>query len=120
MMSSVPGFSVEVRREGGAMVVAPSGELDLATVLQVREALNQRDGEALVVLDLRELSFMDSAGVQLVLEAHQRAEGDGVEFRVRRGPEKIQRLFDMTGLSRHLLWDDEGALGDQDGGSLDG
>ena len=116
-MSLVPGFSVDVRRERGAMVVAPRGELDLATVSQVREALDRRDGDRLVVLDLRGLSFMDSAGVQLVLEVHQRAVGDGIEFRVRRGRESVQRLFDMTGLSRHLLWDDEGALGVQDAGS---
>jgi anti-sigma B factor antagonist len=110
-MRSVPGFIVDVHREGGAVVVAPSGELDLVTVERVRLALREARETPVVavVLDLREVSFIDSAGLQLVLEEHRRAERDGVEFRIRRGPNNVQRLFVMTGLSRHLRWADEQA-----------
>lgn len=106
-MRSVPGFRVDVHREGAALVVAPSGEIDLATVGRVREALQHEREARVVVLDLREVSFIDSAGLQLVLEEHRRAARDGAELRIRRGPSNVQRLFVMTGLSRHLLWADE-------------
>jgi anti-anti-sigma factor len=102
------GFNVEVRRDGGRVVVAPSGELDLATVGQLRSALQRsRDAESLV-LDLHDVTFMDSVGVGLVLEEHRRAQDDGGDFRLRRGPEHIQRLLEMTGLAPRLRWDEDG------------
>ena len=119
-MRSVSGFSVDVRREGGALVVAPSGEIDLATVGRVRQALNDKGKAGVVVLDLREVSFIDSAGLQLVLEEHRRAARDGFELRIRRGPSNVQRLFVMTGLSRHLLWADKKAPAVVNGGRRGG
>jgi anti-sigma B factor antagonist len=119
-MRSVPGFSVDVHHEGGALVVAPRGELDLVTVERVRPALRDARETPLIVLDLREVSFIDSAGLQLVLEEHRRAERDGVELRIRRGPNNVQRLFVMTGLSRHLLWAGEQAPVIRSGGGGDG
>jgi anti-sigma B factor antagonist len=119
-MRSVPGFSVDVHREGGALVVAPSGELDLAAVERVRRALRDARRASVVVLDMREVSFIDSAGLQLVLEEHRRAERGGVELRIRRGPSNVQRLFVMTGLFRHLRWADEQARHIRNGVGGDG
>jgi anti-anti-sigma factor len=51
------------------------------------------------VLDLREVSFMDSAGLRLVLEASRA----GASFAVVRGPREVQRLFDLVGLDEGRL-----------------
>lgn len=117
-MRAAREFRVDVRRDGTAVVVAPSGQLDLASVIPLREALRQQVGCAVIVLDLRELSFMDSAGLHLILEEHRRAERVGVELRLVRAPERVQRLFELTGVSRHLLWVDEVPAPAQDGGSV--
>jgi anti-anti-sigma factor len=47
-----------------------------------------------VVLDLREVTFMDSAGLRLVLQNARAIDA----FSVVRGSREIQRLFDLVGL----------------------
>jgi anti-anti-sigma factor len=51
---------------------------------------------------------MDSVGLGLVIEEHRCAEREGGDFRLRRGPENVQRLFDMTGLAQRLRWEEDG------------
>jgi anti-sigma B factor antagonist len=98
------GFSVDVRRDGARLTVAPSGELDLATVGELRSALRRPGDHETLVLDLRDVTFMDSVGVGLVVEEHRRAEREGGDFQLRRGPDNIQRLFEITGLAPRLRW----------------
>ena len=97
-------FTVNVYRDRGAVVVAPRGELDLATVDQLRERLAEHESATVLVLDLRGLTFMDSSGVALVLEHQRRAEADGGDFRLVSGYGEVQRLFEVTGLVRRLRW----------------
>ena len=62
-------FDIDVSDDGALFVVAPSGELDLATVPSVREALARCSAtHHALVLDLREVTFMDSTGVRLLIE----------------------------------------------------
>jgi anti-anti-sigma factor len=95
-----PEFSVTRRPSGEAVVVAPVGEIDLATVDELAQALDAAREEAgSVVLDLREVTFMDSAGLRLVLEASLA----GGAFAVVRGPREVQRIFDLVGLDERRL-----------------
>lgn len=99
-MEPAPEFSVTRRPSGEAVVVAPVGEIDLATVDELAQALDAAREEAgSVVLDLREVTFMDSAGLRLVLEASRA----GGAFAVVRGPREVQRLFDLVGLDERRL-----------------
>ena len=99
-MEPAPEFSVTRRPSGEAVVVAPVGEIDLATVDELAQALDAAREEAgSVVLDLREVTFMDSAGLRLVLEASLAGEG----FAVVRGPREVQRIFDLVGLDERRL-----------------
>ena len=107
-MDGGPAFNVEVRREGARTIVAPRGELDLATAGQLRSALQRSRKGGPLVLDLRGVTFVDSVGLGLVIEEHRRAEREGDDFRLRRGPDKVQRLFEMTGLAPRLRWDEDG------------
>jgi anti-anti-sigma factor len=91
---------VEMRRDAAGLVVAPRGELDFSTV-PPREVLRRHSGTP-TVLDLRGVSFIDSAGLHLIFEEHQRAARGGIEFPLVRGPKTVQRLCEWTGLSRHL------------------
>lgn len=97
---------MEVRRDGEAVVVAPHGELDLGSVDQLRAALRRHDFVhcRAIVLDLSGVSFLDSSGLSLVLQEHQRCECDGLDFQLVPGPETVQRVFEMTGLAEHLVW----------------
>ena len=99
-MEQPPEFNVEARHEAGALVVAPSGEIDMATADRVADAL--RDGGAahdVVVLDLRGVTFLDTSGVRLVVAEQRRAQEEGHRFAVVRGPDTVQRIFTISGLS---------------------
>ena len=49
------------------------------------------------MLDLRELAFMDSAGVHTIVDASSRARRAGRRLLVLRGPANVDRLFALTG-----------------------
>ena len=92
-------FSVSHRRAGDAIVVAAAGEIDLATIEDLQSIVDAAAaGAERVVLDLRAVTFIDSAGLRLVLRS-SRAIG---AFSVVRGPQEVQRLFDLVGLDSRL------------------
>ena len=70
-------FDLTVTQEDGGWRVALRGELDLGSVERLERALDECGGD--VVLDLRGLTFMDSTGVRVLLEAAERA-GPGLRM----------------------------------------
>jgi anti-anti-sigma factor len=106
---AAPGnFDVLTNRDATQLVVAPRGEIDLATVDLVRETVERehQPGEA-IVLDLREVGFMDTSGLRYVLELTERAEQDGFGIRLVRGPGAVQRVFEVSGLEPRLPFVDD-------------
>jgi anti-anti-sigma factor len=99
-MEAGPDFSVTRWRAGGCVVVVPEGEIDLSTVDELQAELDAAAAEAAdVVLDLRAVSFIDSAGIRLVLETDRALKTAGSEFAVVRGAGgAVQRVFDLVGL----------------------
>jgi anti-anti-sigma factor len=87
----VPGCEVRVSfDDDGGIVLRVVGELDLATVSVLRDALSSIPaiGERRVVLDVSELAFISAAGVRLALEAQRRLARDGGQL-VLRGPSAL-------------------------------
>ena len=98
-------FRVEVHRDGAsAVVVAVSGELDLASGPELESELDQISGPdtQLLVIDLRNLDFMDSTGLSILVRAHQRLAGEGCEMSLVKGSQQVQRLLDLTGVAERL------------------
>jgi anti-sigma B factor antagonist len=108
-------FRVEVRNADAATVISVSGELDLASSPALEEELErvaQSDAQ-LVVVDLRNLEFMDSTGLSVLVRAHQRAEENGRRLGLVNGSQQVQRLLTLTGVADRLMLTDvpEGLLG---------
>ncbi len=106
-----PGnFDVATERLGPALVVAPRGEIDLATVDLVREAVERelQTGDDLVI-DFRGVGFMDTSGLRYVLQLHDEARRDGFDLRLVRGPGAVQRVFEVSGLDARLPFVDDPA-----------
>ena len=103
MSTESPPFDVRARQIEAAHIVSPTGELDLYSVTEVREALAARPGRCeSVVLDLRGLSFSDTTGMRLVLETLQDLGSRGVRFALVRGGPEVQRLFALARLEDRL------------------
>jgi anti-anti-sigma factor len=94
-----PVFACTVTHGGlDAAWVYVAGELDMATAAELEQALNASHQLAhLTVLDLREVVFMDSAGVHAIVAASLRARQDGRRLVLVRGRPHIYRLFTLTG-----------------------
>ncbi|MCW3068601.1 MAG: anti-sigma factor antagonist [Solirubrobacterales bacterium] len=92
-----------VRRDGVDTVVL-SGELDIASYPRLEATTRQLEarGARAITLDLRELKFMDLAGVRAILEVHERSEEHGCVLQLIPGPWQIQSLFERTGLLKIL------------------
>lgn len=77
-----------------------AGELDIATTPELNRTLREPQLQAkLVVLDLRELAFMDSSGVHAIVDASVRARQIGHRLVLLRGPPNVDRMFALTGSS---------------------
>ena len=97
--STEPSF--ECSRAEGALDAAwvhVTGALDIATTPWLERTLRESQSHAqLVVLDLRELVFMDCAGVHAIVDASKRARQAGRRLVLLRGPANVDRLFALTG-----------------------
>lgn len=96
-----PAFSCTATHGGlDAAWVYVVGELDLLTAPELERTLRESQRLAhLTVLDLRELAFMDCAGVHTIVDASIRARQAGRRLVLVRGRPDIYRMFALTGSS---------------------
>jgi anti-anti-sigma factor len=83
------------------------GELDLETTPELERTLDESQA-GLVVLDLRELAFIDSCGMHAIVRAGTRARQAGRRLVLVRVPAGVDRMFTLTGIS------DQVEIGDVD------
>ena len=85
-------------------MIAVSGELDLASSPALEEQLERvfESDAQLVILDLRDLDFMDSTGLSVVVKAHQAADEHDRRLCLVKGPPQVQRLLTLTGVAERL------------------
>jgi anti-anti-sigma factor len=88
---------------GDGFVIALTGELDLATARIAEEEFRRAEASHdLIVLDLRQLTFIDSSGLRLMIGADRRAHERGAAFVIVEGPPQVRRVFDLSGIAGHL------------------
>ena len=97
-------FTCQVTPERDRVIVAPRGELDMATVGAVEQELRRlrEAGFQAILLDLRGLTFMDSSGLHLVMRWATEASQDDFQFELEPGPPAVQRVFELAALSDEL------------------
>jgi anti-sigma B factor antagonist len=101
-----PLLRVTELRDGSTVRLRLQGELDLSTRPRVEDALAQAEESdpATIELDLGGLTFMDSCGVHLALEAQERALAMGHTLVVLPAPDRLQRIFRLTDTERLLCF----------------
>jgi stage II sporulation protein AA (anti-sigma F factor antagonist) len=100
-----PWFSCGWKAGGsGAAWVHVAGDLDLATSPKLRQTLHDAQLFAsLVVLDLREVTFIESAGVHVILDAAARVRRGAGRLILVRGPAQVDHALMLTGASNQVL-----------------
>lgn len=101
---AAPPFDVHVQPDRVSVRVVPIGELDLATVERLHATVEElvAAGFERVVIDLRELIFIDCAGLRLLCTLHELAREEDWQLALVQGRPAVRRLFAMTGTLEEL------------------
>ena len=106
-------FTVDEDVEVGVALVAVSGELDLASVDDLRTALRTAATRSpSVVVDVSDVSFIDSTALAALLRSNDELSSNGVQMVMACPPGPVRRLLTMTSLDDRLIFapDRPGAL----------
>jgi anti-anti-sigma factor len=103
MVSPPDAFKVRWERTGRVHRLIPTGELDIATtpILERAFAAVHEGDAAMIVVDLTELSFMDSTGIGLLLRMNDACK-EGDRLRIVNGTPTVVRVLDITGVRPRL------------------
>lgn len=108
-LASFGDFSLTFARDSQAVVVGVVGELDCATgpTLENRlEDLIENQGNRTVVIDLTNMTFVDSSGLSVLVGAYRRLRERGGDLSLRRPSRSTRKVFEITGLDRVLPIED--------------
>ena len=97
-------FSVTMAGDGARMTVAATGEVDLLVAPELRTALVDatQSGADEVALDLSSVSFIDSTGLSVIVDAWRRLDADGRRLVVTAASEPVSRVVTTAGLAELL------------------
>jgi len=100
------GFETQVRHEGSSLDVALAGELDMASTFKLEAELERLWAEHEVhrlVLDLGDLTFVDSAGLGALIAIREQTRDRGIEMTVTNPSHPVRRVIELSGTGDVLL-----------------
>jgi anti-sigma B factor antagonist len=97
-------FAVSERSESAGTILGVRGELDICTAPSLEARLDQivRDETGDLIVDLRDLEFIDSAGLHILVGAQQRLTSQSRQLKVMCRPGSVRRLIELARLSETL------------------
>lgn len=95
-------LELEVTTENGYTVLIPHGDLDVATVRELRTAIHDQlaAGNVHLVLDLDEIEFIDSTGLGVLIGTRRRTYDLRGSFSIVCENQRVLRLLDLTSLDK--------------------
>ena len=94
---------VAVRRERGVVIAAVTGDMDMSTVADLRERLlGLADGGEPLIVDLNRVSFIDSAGLSVLVGVARRADERGGSLHAVCSSPQARKLLWLTGVDRRI------------------
>jgi anti-sigma B factor antagonist len=120
--SELVPFRVDVVPDRDEVRVCPVGEIDLAAVplLDAELAELWSRGFARLVLDLRDIRFLDSTGIRMLLSWQAASSADGSQFSVIPGPPMVERVLEIAGVTEYLTYARSDGLGSNQGRAFGG
>jgi len=104
-------FAVERSDAGDRIIVSVRADVDLGTVDALSQALEQATRESgQVIIDMTDVTFLDSTGVRVLVEAYRSAQRNGGALYVRGARHWVARVLEVTGVARLLTMPDADAV----------
>lgn|SRR5699024_2854582 len=93
-------LNIEISEENSQAIMKLKGEIDVYTATSLKEKLNDLVGARKheVIVDLKEVTYMDSTGLGTFVSALKHAEEAESTLRLIRANDRLYRLFQVTGL----------------------
>lgn len=98
-------FEMAVTVHAGRVVVAVAGDVDMLTAVRLRESVAEAvrlAGAGPVIVDLERVPFLDSSGIQALLDGYHTAMVAGGTLTVRGANGTVARVLRIVGLDRVL------------------
>ena len=109
-MPEADPLMLAVEESAATLRLRIAGEFDIAGVGAVEAALgrlSRAPAPTRVVFDLRDLTFLDIAGLRTILRADARGQAEAFEVVVVRPRGTVNRVFTLTGAGDHLSMVDQ-------------
>ena len=94
-------FEPASERAGSGAMVRVAGEVDIQTSPVLHEHLTRvlDEGHTSIVVDLTDVSFLDSTGLSVLIAGLKRCQGSGGDLRVASPQPNVRRVLEVTGLA---------------------
>ena len=101
-------LSLRSHRDGDVHTIALRGEMDLSNAGEVERELTHAEATdaATILIDLSELTFMDSTGIRLLIAADARSRADSCRLRLTRPPAPVFRVLCIAGIDGMLPFEE--------------
>lgn len=98
-------LTINTEGSGAEITVILEGKLDTATAPELSEALAPLKNSCdTIILDLKNLKYVSSAGLRVFLAADQEMSDNGKTVKFKNVPSSVMDIFDMTGFSGVLTF----------------
>lgn len=99
-----PSLAIHVDTEDNRMVVSPMGEIDYGNVADLRARLLEiaKEPTEVVIIDLRDVTFLDSTALSVLVQAKQRFKEQDTEMSVVNPQRRVARILELAGLVGYL------------------
>ena len=98
-------MSVSTQWRDSTAVVVPIGEIDMVSGVTVAHEIDAAVESAdvqVIVVDLAQVSFLDSSGIGVLLKGRRQADEHGKSYQVIGAAGFVLQILDMTGVWSHL------------------
>jgi anti-sigma B factor antagonist len=94
----------EISERDGVKVVHLHGPIDVSQAMTLRDLLGAQidSASARVLLDLSDVTLIDSSGIGILVTAHRRADSQGARFGLAGATGTVARVFEMTRTNKLL------------------
>ena len=96
-------MSVEINVTGEVVTVYLKGEIDHHSAKEIRDNIDnaiELNMPTLLVLDFKDVGFMDSSGIGLVMGRYRNLVKSGAELHITGAPPQIYKILKLAGIEK--------------------